>query len=326
MKYLVTGGAGFIGSHLAEKLLKQGDDVTVLDDFSSGTWENLSELPEKRYLCVVEGDVRDVLIDELVERHDAVFHLAAVVGVEQVIQEPRRTLAVTVEGGAKVLASCVKHRKPLLVTSTSEVYGDNPTQPLREDFDARVGPPTTPRWSYAAAKLLEEHMVLAEARASGLPVVVVRLFNTVGPRQTGRYGMVLPRFVQAALDETTLPVYGDGKQRRSFCDVRDVVSALALLIGDERAWGRVLNVGSENELSIIQLAKLVLAVIGGHGRARFIDPGAARAGFREIRRRVPDTGALSGLLGDWQLWPLNRTIQAMVKHVNARRCAPTAEN
>lgn len=319
MRYLITGGGGFIGSHLAEKLLGQGNDVTVLDDFSSGSYENLCELTNKARLCIVEGDVRDACVDELVKECDAVFHLAAVVGVEQVVSKPRRTISVTVEGGANVLAACLRHRKALLVTSTSEVYGDNHAQPFREDFDLRVGPPTTPRWSYAAAKLLEEQMVLSEARASDLPAVVVRLFNTVGPRQTGRYGMVLPRFVEAALDEGTLPIYGDGKQTRTFCDVRDVVSALSLLIGYEKVWGRVINVGSDSELSIIQLSKLVLNVIGGGGRAKFTSPGPLREGFREIRRRVPDTTALHDLLGDWRLYPIDRTIQAIVKHVNSRR-------
>ncbi|MHC4402953.1 MAG: NAD-dependent epimerase/dehydratase family protein [Planctomycetota bacterium] len=325
MRYLITGGAGFIGSHLAEKLLGQGDDVTVLDDFSSGSYENLCELPDKARLCIVEGDVRDACVDEMVKECDTVFHLAALVGVEQVVQYPRRTVSVTVEGGANVLAACVRHRRPLLVTSTSEVYGDNPTQPLREDFDLRIGPPTTPRWSYAAAKLLEEQMVLSEGRASGLPAVVVRLFNTVGPRQTGRYGMVLPRFVQAALDEGTLPVYGDGRQTRTFCDVRDVVSALSLVIGYERAWGKVVNVGSDSELSIIQLSKLVLNVIGGGGRAKFAEPGPLRGGFREIRRRVPDTTALHELIGDWRVYPLNKTIQAIAKHVNSCRAGAAAE-
>lgn len=327
MHYLLTGGAGFIGSHLAEKLLKQkGDAVTVLDDFSSGCWENLADLP-KEQLFVVEDDVRENAIDGLVAEADAVFHLAAIVGVEQVIGKPRRTISVTVEGGANVVSACVRHHKPLLITSTSEVYGDNPTQPLREDFDLRIGPPCTPRWCYASAKLLEEQSALAEARASSLPVVVVRLFNTVGPRQSGRYGMVLPRFVKAALDEGTLPVYGNGKQTRTFCDVRDVVSAMALLIGDERAWGRVVNIGSENELSIIALAKLVKNVIGGHSRAKFCRAPAGRDDFREIRRRVPDTTVLTELIGDWRLYPLDQTIQAIVSHINVRRCeAATKEN
>jgi len=317
MRYLITGGAGFIGSHLAERLASQGDEVRIVDDLSSGSSENLLPSTGLGRVQLEVLDVRETDVDKHVEWADAVFHLAAVVGVEQVWRKPRRTVSVTVEGGANVLAACMRHRRPLLVTSTSEVYGDNPSQPLRESMDLRIGPPDSPRWSYAAAKLVEEQMVLAEWRASGLPVVVCRLFNTVGPRQTGRYGMVVPRFVAWALDEMNLEVYGSGRQTRSFCDVRDVVSALALLIGEERAWGSVVNVGSDVEISIYKLAKLVIDIVGGRGGVSFVKHEDARgAKYREIRRRVPDVSWLTELIGDrWRVYPLEKTVEAVADHI-----------
>jgi UDP-glucose 4-epimerase len=299
MRALITGGAGFIGSHLAEALLARGDSVHVVDDLSTGAMDNIVHLkPHPRFDYTI-GSVTDPrLMAELVDLADVVFHLAAAVGVQLIVESPVRTIETNVRGTEVVLEAAARKGRKVLVASTSEVYGKSDQVPFPESADLTIGPTHMGRWAYACSKALDEFLALAYWSEKKLPVVVARLFNTVGPRQTGRYGMVLPRFVGQALAGEPLTVYGDGTQRRCFGWVHDVVGALIALIEEPRAVGEVYNVGSTEEISMRQLAELVRERTGSHSEIVLVPYAEAYApGFEDVARRVPDTRKIQALIG-----------------------------
>lgn len=297
MRYLITGGAGFIGSHLADHLIGQGHEVFIIDDLSTGAMDNIRHLKgSPRFHYHIDTIANAPLLAELVDTVDAVFHLAAAVGVRLVVEQPVYTIETNIHGTGWVLAAAQKKKKPVLVASSSEVYGKSTAVPFREDDDMLLGPSVKARWSYACSKAIDEFLALAYHRERGLPTVVARLFNTVGPRQTGRYGMVIPSFVRQALAGEPLTVYGDGGQTRCFTHVKDVVRALALLLGSPGCHGQVYNVGSDHEISILALAERVRAAVGTAGEIRFVPYDEAYTeGFEDMRRRVPDVQRLRSL-------------------------------
>lgn len=301
MNVLITGGAGFVGSHLAEHLLRgSAQRVFVLDNLSTGVRENVAFL-ENDALEFVQGSVSDeALLQDLVSRCDAVYHLAASVGVRRVLEEPVETLEVNVLGTHCVLKACAHFKRPILIASTSEVYGKSADVPFREDGDALLGSTQKSRWSYACSKMLDEFWALAYAREFGLPVVVARLFNTVGPRQSGRYGMVVPSFVRAALTGEPLQVHGDGTQSRCFTHVRDAVRALSTLLQTPQARGEIVNVGGREEVSIRALAERIVALTESRSRVQCVpyeQAFGAHLGFEDMQRRVPDTSKLRRIVG-----------------------------
>jgi UDP-glucose 4-epimerase len=299
MRILITGGAGFIGSHLAERLLKEGEQVLVLDDLSTGRFENVAHLEghpdfELRVASVTDPDV----VESCVTSCRRVYHLASAVGVRLVVDQPVRTIETIVNGTDTVLRSCARYRRPILITSTSEVYGKGIRVPFREGDDCVMGPTTTRRWAYACAKALDEFLALAHWQESRLPVVIARLFNTVGPRQTGRYGMVVPRFVAQGLAGEPITVYGDGTQSRCFAHVADVVDALIRLLNEPRAFGQVFNIGNDEEITIGRLAERVRVLTGNRSPVRLVPyDDAYPAGFEDMSRRVPDLGKIRALIG-----------------------------
>ena len=299
MKTLVTGGAGFIGSTLCRMLLEQGDDVIVLDDLSTGTYENLEDMDDGRRLRLIVENVNNATItDACVREADRVFHLASAVGVRLIIDQPVRTLESIVGGTETVLKSCARYRRPFLLTSTSEVYGKGSKVPFCEDDDTVMGPTSKRRWSYASAKMLDEFLALAYWVETRLPVVITRLFNTVGPRQTGQYGMVIPNFVRQALRGEPITVYGDGQQSRCFAHVQDVAGALAKLIATPAARGHVINVGNDSEITILDLAKRVKELTGSKSEIELIPYEKAYGeGFDDMRRRVPSLQRAASLIG-----------------------------
>ena len=299
MRYLVTGGAGFIGSHLCERLLADGHAVLALDDLSTGRFDNVAHLEGRPGFELRVASVTDpAVVERCVTEADAVYHLASAVGVRLVVDEPVATIETIVNGTDVVLRSCARYRRPFLLTSTSEVYGKSDRVPFREDDDVVLGPTTTRRWAYAGAKMLDEFLALAHWHEARLPVVVARLFNTVGPRQTGRYGMVVPRFVAQGLAGEPITVYGDGAQSRCFAHVLDVVDALAGLIGLPAARGQVFNIGNDEEVTILQLAERVRAATGGRSEIRRIPyEEAYTSGFEDMKRRVPALEKAGRLIG-----------------------------
>ncbi len=301
MEYLVTGGAGFIGSHLVENLLSDGNEVIVVDDFSTGSRENLQHLSGNSALEVIEGNILNLPeLEYLISRSDMVYHLAAAVGVELVVHDPVRTITTNVHGTEKVLQGAVRKNTKLLVASTSEVYGKSEKESFSEKDDLLIGPSTHCRWSYACSKLLDEFFAMAYFRASKLPVIVARFFNTVGPRQTGRYGMVLPRFIEKAIKNEDLQIYGDGEQSRCFCHVLDTVRALRLLEKSDSSVGEVFNIGTRRQTSINNLAQMVIKRMGSSSTTIHIPyEKAYEAGFEDMRRRLPDISKISSLTG-WE--------------------------
>jgi UDP-glucose 4-epimerase len=299
MRYLITGGAGFIGSHLADELLARGSRVHVLDDLSTGAIDNITHLKGKPgFSYTIESAAVAPVVAELVDEADIVYHLAAAVGVELIVESPVRTIETNVHCTEVVLAQANKKKKPVFIASTSEVYGKSEGIPYREDGDLLLGPTFTGRWSYACSKALDEYLALAYWKERKLPVVIGRLFNTVGPRQTGRYGMVIPSFARQALAGEPITVYGDGSQRRCFCHVKDVVKALANLMVCDEATGDVFNIGSTDEVSIQALAERVRAVAGSGSEIINVPYEEAYGeGFEDMRRRVPDMSRLGDLLG-----------------------------
>lgn len=299
MRYLITGGAGFIGSHLTERLLKRGDHVVLLDNLSTGSMENIRHLKGSDHLEYhLDGIENRQLLAELVDDADVIVHLAAAVGVKLIVESPVRTIETNVNGTQLILEAACKKRKLLLLASTSEVYGKNTQVPFHEDADLVLGPTTKGRWSYAASKALDEFLALSYWKEKKQPVIVARFFNTVGPRQTGRYGMVLPNFVKQALDNDPIEVYGDGTQSRCFCDVRDTVEALLRLIPLDRAVGEVVNIGNTEEVSIGNLAKLVKQRTGSSSLIQFVPYDQAyEPGFEDMMRRVPCIDKLHALTG-----------------------------
>ena len=299
MKYLITGGAGFIGSHLAESLLDDGHSVTLLDDFSTGSFANIAHLDEHKELSIIKGDVRDhQLVEECVKDADQVYHLASAVGVQLVVDKPVHTVNTIVHGTSTVLEACSRYRRPVLITSTSEVYGKATKVPFGEEDDSVTGPPSRRRWCYACAKALDEFLALAHWHECRLPVVVVRLFNTVGPRQTGQYGMVIPNFIRQALNNRPIRVFGDGTQSRCFCHVTDVVRGLRGVLGPKETRGELFNIGSQNEVSIEDLAAKIRDFTGSSSEIVKIPYEEAYGeGFEDMRRRVPDITKIKNAIG-----------------------------
>jgi len=299
VRYLITGGAGFIGSHLAERLLDRGDHVVLLDNLSTGSMENIRHLKSsERMEYHLDGIENRSLVAELVDGADFVVHLAAAVGVRLIVESPVRTIETNVNGTQIILEAAEKKRKLVLTASTSEVYGKSTQVPFREESDLVLGPTTKGRWSYAASKALDEFLALAYWRERKVPVIVVRLFNTVGPRQTGRYGMVLPNFVKQALDHAPITVYGSGAQSRCFCDVRDTVESLIRLMDTDRAVGEVVNIGNTEEISIADLAEAVKTRTNSKSEITYVPYDQAyEPGFEDMMRRVPSVDKLHALTG-----------------------------
>jgi UDP-glucose 4-epimerase len=326
---LITGGAGFIGSHLAEALLARGQHVTIIDDLSTGSLDNVRHLiGHERFRFAIETIGNEMVLDRLVSECDVIYHLAAAVGVQLIIQNPVHTIETNVMGTEAVLKAALRYRAKVLVASTSEVYGKSERVPYREDDDVTLGPTSRNRWAYAASKMVDEFLALAYHREHGLPVVVFRLFNTVGPRQTGQYGMVIPRFVQQALAGQALTVYGDGSQTRCFCNVLDAVKAIASLAEAPQAVGQVFNIGSTEEVSILEVARRALALVGSDGEANAwrdrttLVPYAQAyaAGFEDMLRRVPDIGKIGDAIGWQPTIPLDETLRQVIGYYrNAMR-------
>ena len=297
MRVLITGGAGFIGSHLADHFVNAGHEVTVLDNFSTGSKANIAHLEGK--IETVDGDIRNIdLVDKLTKDSDLVLHMAAALGVNTILESPLESMSTNITGSEVVLNAAANHKKRIIIASTSEIYGKNPKQPLNETDDRVVGAPQKIRWTYSDAKAIEEAMAFALHQEKKLAVTTVRLFNTVGPRQTGRYGMVVPRFVQAALENEPLTIYGDGTQSRVFCHVDDAVAAIATMAADDATIGDVYNVGGTGEVTIKQLAEQVLAVTGSNSPITYTAySDAYPAGFEDIQRRVPDISKVKSAIG-----------------------------
>ena len=311
MHYLVTGGAGFIGSHVCDALLERDDSVTVLDDLSTGSTNNIEHIRDS--IVFRQGSVLDpLLVDELVEQVDVVVHLAAAVGVRLIVDKPLRSFITNIKGSENVLEAAHRWRRKVLLASTSEIYGKNKEGPFKEDDDRVLGDNKISRWGYSTSKAVDEILAFAYHRERGLPTVVARLFNTVGPRQTGAYGMVLPRFVEQALAGLPLTVHSDGQQSRCFCHVRDVVRALLLLLDDPVAEGDVFNVGSQEEITILELAERVIQRTGSSSSVDKIPYDIAfSSGFEDMYRRVPDTTKIRELTG----WRAEITLDSILDDV-----------
>ena len=317
MKALITGGAGFIGSHLAETLLAQGHEAFVLDNLSTGSIDNIAHL--KSHPCfgyVIDSITNEPLLAEMIDRSDVVFHLAAAVGVKLIVEQPVHTIENNVHGTEVVLKHANKKKKLVFIASTSEVYGKSTKVPFQESADLVLGPSEKHRWAYACSKLIDEFLALAYWKEKRLPVVIVRLFNTVGPRQTGRYGMVLPTFVRQALAGKPITVFGDGTQSRSFTFVGDVVDALVALASEPRAVGGVFNVGNTGEVAIGELASRVKEMTGSTSPIHLIPYDEAyEAGFEDMPRRVPDITKLRELIGYAPKMGLDEIIRAVIEHI-----------
>ncbi len=321
MRFLITGGAGFIGSHLAEYLLARGDQVIVLDDLSTGSIENIRHLKsDPRLSYFLEPIENRHVLAELVDEADIVFHLAAAVGVRLIIESPVHTIETNVNGTQLVLEAACKKRKPVFCASTSEVYGKSTHIPFTEDSDLVLGATSKARWSYAASKAVEEFLALSYWKEKRQPVVIGRLFNTVGPRQTGRYGMVLPNFVQQALDRRPLTVFGSGQQSRCFCHVMDSVEAIVRLMSNERAIGEVVNIGSQNEITIEGLARLVKERTGSDSPIQMVPYDEAyEPGFEDMVRRVPSLKKLESLTGFRPQTSLTEIVDRVVAYMTEKQ-------
>ncbi len=319
MHVLITGGAGFIGSHLAERLLDDGHAVAVLDDLSTGSIANIEHLKTQASFTYTIGSIMDEpMTAEHIDRADVVFHLAAAVGVKLIVEAPVRTIETNVHGTEVVLRHASKKRKLVVIASTSEVYGKRTVVPFSEDSDLLLGSPQQHRWAYACSKAIDEFLAIAYWKEQRQPVVITRLFNTVGPRQTGRYGMVIPNFVQQALAGRPITVFGDGTQTRSFADVSDVVRALVGLAGEPRAVGEVFNIGNDEEVSIRRLAEQVKASAGSRSEIVTVPYGQAyEAGFEDMPRRVPDLRKIGALTGWAPQIGLTEILTRVINHTRA---------
>ena len=320
MRFLITGGAGFIGSHLAETLLTRGDRVLILDDLSTGSVENIRHLKQNdRFHYTFESIHNRSVVAELVDESDVILHFAAAVGVRLIVESPVHTIETNVRGTQLVLDAACKKKKPVLIASTSEVYGKSTNVPFREDDDLVLGATTKGRWSYAASKALDEFLALAYWKEKRLPVIVVRLFNTVGPRQTARYGMVLPNFIQQSLAGQPITVYGSGEQSRCFCDVEDAVTAILRLINAGSAIGEVVNIGSVEEISIATLAQRVKQRTASASPIIFVPYDRAyEPGFEDMPRRLPSIEKLERLTGFLPGIPLNESIDRVIADISGR--------
>ncbi|RPI57640.1 MAG: NAD-dependent epimerase/dehydratase family protein [Acidobacteria bacterium] len=319
MRALITGGAGFIGSHLAEALLNAGHDVDVIDNLSTGSIRNIGHLKSNpRFKYVIDTLTNEPLLAELVDRNDVIFHFAAAVGVKLIVEEPVHTIETNVHGTEVVLKHANKKKKKVVIASTSEVYGKSTDVPFREDADLVMGPTVKHRWAYACSKAIDEFLALAYYKERDLPVIIVRFFNTVGPRQTGQYGMVLPSFVRQAMSGEPITVFGDGTQSRSFTYVGDVVDCLLKLIQEPKAVGQVFNIGNKEEVSILKLAEIVKALTGSSSKIEFIPYDKAyEAGFEDMPRRVPDLTKVRALVGYEPKVQLNEIITRVVEYFRA---------
>lgn len=315
MRVLVTGGAGFIGSHLVDALLDRGDNVLALDNLATGRHENLKARLVDPRLEFVSGSVLNAdLVDDLVSRSDKVFHLAAAVGVKLIVEKPLESLVTNIRGSEVVLEKAHKYGRKVLITSTSEVYGKSANIPLAEDGDRLLGSPLVGRWSYSTSKAVDEILAHAYWQTRGLPVVITRLFNTVGPRQAADYGMVMPRFIQAALMGRNLVVHGDGAQSRCFGYVGDIVPALLALMDCEEAEGMAVNLGSTEEITILELARLVIDMTGSESEIELIPyEDVYESGFEDMPRRVPDISRAAKLIGFQPLTTLRETVELMIQ-------------
>ncbi len=313
MKYLITGGAGFIGSHLVEKLIARGDQVVVFDNLSTGSASNLSGIKDK--IKFEQGDILDKeAIYKLVSESDFVVHLAAALGVFNIVNKPLESLKTNLQGSEVALEACDKYRKPVLIASTSEIYGKNDKVPLNEEDDRIIGHPLKSRWSYSEAKAVDESLAYFYYLENKLPIRIVRFFNTVGPRQVGHYGMVVPRFVSAALKNEPLTVYGSGDQIRCFCHVDDAVRALLLVMDSDKAIGQVFNVGNNKQISIMELAKKVIELTGSTSSIEKIPyEKAYPEGFEDMQRRVPDISKIKQVLG----WTPEINLDQIIKDIAA---------
>lgn len=299
MRVLITGGAGFIGSHLCDALVARGDDVTILDNLSTGSQKNIAHLEGNIKVC--QGDIRDKeLVEDFVEKNDLILHMAAAVGVENILKNPIDSISVNYHGSETVLKAAAKHDRRILIASTSEVYGKNPNQPLSETDDRVVGPPQKLRWSYSDAKALEEATAYYLFLNKKLKVTIIRFFNTVGPRQTGKYGMVIPRFVESAIKNKPIKIFGDGTQTRVFCHVKDSVEAVLLLSKNEKNIGEVFNVGGIQEISILELANLIVQLTNSKSKINFTSYNDAYLlGYEDMKKRVPDISKIKKFTG-WE--------------------------
>jgi UDP-glucose 4-epimerase len=313
MRVLITGGAGFIGSHLADHYVNAGHTVTLLDNFSTGSKSNIAHLEGK--VTSVDGDIRTIaLIDQLTKDSDLVLHMAAALGVNTILESPLESMSTNITGSEVVLNAATKHNKRIIIASTSEIYGKNPKQPLNETDDRVVGAPQKIRWTYSDAKAIEEAMAFALYQEKKLPITTVRLFNTVGPRQTGRYGMVVPRFVHAALKNEPITIYGDGTQSRVFCHVSDAVQAIATMASTDSTIGDVYNVGGTGEVTIKQLAEQVLSVTESKSAITYTPySDAYPAGFEDIQRRVPDISKVKNAIG----WAPTKDLKQIISDIAA---------
>lgn len=323
MRILITGGAGFIGSHLSERLVAEGHSVTVLDDLSTGRRENLVSLEGNNRFRLVVGTILDPsLVQSLVDEAEVIFHLAAAVGVKLIMDEPSRSILTNINGTENILKAALKHRKLTFIASTSEVYGKATKFPFNEDDDLTIGATKNLRWSYASAKQLDEFLTLAYVREVGLPAVILRFFNTTGPRQTGRYGMVLPNFVQAALEGRPLMVHGTGEQSRCFGHVADVVEVMVRLMATPAAHGEVFNVANDQEVTIRALAEKVIEMTGSRSEIRLVPySDVYPAGFEDMARRLPDVSKLERTIGFRPRLPLARIIADIIAEKRAIRTA-----
>jgi UDP-glucose 4-epimerase len=313
VKYLITGGAGFIGSHLAERLISRGDQVVIFDNLSTGSANNLSGIKDR--IVFEQGNILDnVVIDRLVAGSDFVIHLAAALGVLNIVTNPLVSLKTNLQGSEVVLEACDKYSKPVLIASTSEIYGKNNKVPLNEEDDRIIGHPLKSRWSYSEAKAVDESLAYFYYLENSLPIRIVRFFNTVGPRQVGNYGMVVPRFVSAALKNQPLQVYGNGDQIRCFCHVDDAVRALLLVMDSDKAVGNVFNIGNNQQISILELAKKIIEITGSRSEIVKIPYSEAYPeGFEDMQRRVPDISKIKNALG----WTPQIGLDQIVKDIAA---------
>jgi UDP-glucose 4-epimerase len=317
MKYLITGGAGFIGSHLADALIARGDAVTVLDNLSTGNRSNIEQLLSQPNFKLVEGSILNTdLVDKEVQLADHVLHLAAAVGVFNIIDRPLESLVTNLRGTENILEAASKHHKEVLIASSSEIYGKNSSGPLNEESDRIIGSPLKSRWSYSEAKAIDESMAIFYHREKRLTVRIVRLFNTVGPRQVGHYGMVVPRFVSAALKNEPLTVYGSGNQSRCFCHVEDAVRGILAIADSKAAIGEAFNIGNDQEITIEELAQRVINQTGSISQiTKILYKSAYNAGFEDMQRRVPDINKMNIAVGWSPLLTLENIISDVANHL-----------
>lgn len=321
MRYLVTGGAGFVGSHLIDELVLRGDSVIILDDFSTGRRENISHHEGNPLVRIFEGSILDFsIVDKLTSQADRVFHLAAAVGVFNIVQHPLESLTTNIKGSENIFDACLNHNKPVLITSSSEVYGKNTSDSLNEDSDRVVGAPQKIRWSYSDAKAIDESMAIALHQQKGLETRIVRLFNTVGPRQVGRYGMVVPRFVEAALQNSPLTIYGTGNQTRCFGHVADVVEAIIKIDQSPESIGKPINIGVNEEISIFNLALKVIERTQSKSSIEYKTYEDAYAhGFEDMERRVPNNDLLRNLTGWEPKHSIDKVIDDLIGELKANQ-------